>query len=324
MERKTLLTILFFSAGIIGYSQTCCSGGVPISGNLGLPPSEGNALQVSLAYDLNVLESWKNGSEDFLDDIGGRRTHSALLELGYSFTDALSVEAFLPYVWQERISTENGNNSRNETNGIGDIALLIKSRIFATQDNSTTLHLAAGPKVPTGSSNETAPNGILITADLQPGSGSWDGIFWGQFNHVTAFRPSMSFIATGTYIYKGKNNDYLGSTYQFGEEWSVIAGLSDRITIGAALFDPAVLFRYRSVLQDRFADRRLPNTGGRFLFVNPSIAYWLNPDISINTSVEVPLFVEVVGVQVSPTFRFNVGFLYRFSFKKSAPIQLFN
>ncbi|MCK5105500.1 MAG: hypothetical protein KAR17_21900, partial [Cyclobacteriaceae bacterium] len=41
----------------ITYGQTCCSGGVPISGNLGLPPGNIGTWQFSLAYDINVLKT---------------------------------------------------------------------------------------------------------------------------------------------------------------------------------------------------------------------------------------------------------------------------
>jgi len=49
--------ILIFLLGVIQttFSQTCCSGGVPLSSNLGLPASDKGVLQLSLSYDLNVF-----------------------------------------------------------------------------------------------------------------------------------------------------------------------------------------------------------------------------------------------------------------------------
>ena len=86
---KSLLSIVFFSCvmvwGVDG--QTCCSGGVPVSSNLGLPSEGKNTLQFSLNYDLNVLETLKSGTEVLEDDSRSRRTHSILFQAGYSITE---------------------------------------------------------------------------------------------------------------------------------------------------------------------------------------------------------------------------------------------
>ena len=97
------LFLLSFSVG----AQTCCSGGVPISSNLGLPPSEKQTFQVSLTYDLNVLRTLQSGWQvlEQVTQSSERVTHSAMLQLGYNFTERLSADAFFSYVYQERITT---------------------------------------------------------------------------------------------------------------------------------------------------------------------------------------------------------------------------
>lgn len=44
----------------IGFGQTCCSGGVPLSSNLGLPTGEQGTIQMALTYDLNVFRNLKD------------------------------------------------------------------------------------------------------------------------------------------------------------------------------------------------------------------------------------------------------------------------
>ena len=83
-------------------SQTCCSGGVPISGNLGLPPGSGGTWQFSLGNDINVLKTLMDGREVLDDQSRERVTQSILFQSGYSITNRFSADLFFSYVKQER------------------------------------------------------------------------------------------------------------------------------------------------------------------------------------------------------------------------------
>jgi len=298
-------------------AQTCCSGGVPLSSNLGLPPSEGQTLQATLSYDLNVMETLKAGTTVLDDDSRSRRTHSVLLEIGYSFNDRFSIDGFFSWVRQEREINQFGNTDLTATSGIGDAVFLFKYRALDLYEGRTSLTTAIGVKAPFGAADLRRDDGLPIIADLQPGSGAWDGIVWGQFVQALGFRPSMSLAMTATASFKGRNDEYLNSqTYQFGNEVQLMAGLSDRFFIGKAIIDPALVVRFRSVAQDRIDGLAAPSTGGRWLFINPGLSYWLNSDWSFNANVELPLYAHVDGTQISPTYRINTGFFYRIPFSR--------
>ncbi|MEL6925280.1 MAG: hypothetical protein AAFO94_14635, partial [Bacteroidota bacterium] len=247
------LILIFFIVANNMFAQTCCSGGVPVSSNLGLPASDAGALQFSLSYDLNVLKTLKAGTEVLDDQSRNRTTHSVLLELGYAFNQRFSIDGFFSFVRQERTIRQFGNRNFTASQGPGDAVLLFKYRILDLNDHATQLTGALGIKAPLGPADlRDSETGIILNADLQPGSGAWDGLLWAQLNHIMSFRPSMSMVVTSTYATKGKNNSYFGSqVYQFGNEWQLSFGVSDRITSGALLFDPALLFRYRTVAPDR-------------------------------------------------------------------------
>ena len=297
--------------------QTCCSGGVPVSGNLGLPPASGQTLQLSLLYDLNVLETLKAGRQVLDDNSRSRKTHSAILQMGYSFTERFAVDAFFSWVRQERVISQFGNENSTFTQGVGDAVVLIKYKLLALNDNYTTLTGGLGVKLPTGQADLTDDRGITLNADLQPGSGALDGILWAQFSQVLDFRPSMSLTLTSTYSYKGKNNDYLGSqVYQFGQELLLQAGIADRLTIGKSLFDPTLNFIYRHARPDENNGEDLPSTGGQWIFFNPGVSYWISTDLSFNANVNIPLVADITGTQVTPTYRVNFGFFYRIGLGK--------
>lgn len=322
MIRYLFYIVIFCCWGPLAYSQTCCSGGVPLSSNLGLPAGEKGVLQLALTYDLNILETLKTGRQTLEDDARSRRTHSTIFEVGYSWTDKFSVDGFFSFVRQERIINQFGNTNISVTNGIGDAVLLFKFKVWASENNETVLQIGAGPKIPLGASDKRSSAGLTYNADLQPGSGAWDGVLLAQFTKVLNKRPSMNFLATATYGLKGKNKEYFDvQTYQFGNEFQLSAGLSDRVLVGKSVLDPSLLFQYRNQTPDIIDGENLPSTGGNWVFVNPSLAYWATPDLSINLGVALPLFASITGTQVTPTVRFTTGVFYSITTRKTELIN---
>ena len=170
--------------------------------------------------------------------------------------------------------------------------------------------------MPAGRSDFTRNDGIPLNADLQPGSGSWDGIFWGNGIYKFGFRPSFNISSTLIYSFKGKNNQYLGSqTYQFGSEIQALISLSDNILLGNKIFDASIIFRYRKALRDRFNELTMPNTGGEWIFIVPSFAYNFSQLLAINTNIELPVYSKVEGTQLSPTYRINAGIFVKINKK---------
>ena len=97
--------LLFFVSVLISgvstsYSQTCCSGGVPLSGNIGFEGASKGTVQMEVSYDLNYLATLKTGSEIYEDGTRQRTTQSLLIKSGYSITNWLAFDALFSYVFQ--------------------------------------------------------------------------------------------------------------------------------------------------------------------------------------------------------------------------------
>ena len=107
-------------------SQTCCSGGVPVSSYLGFENDEKGMLQFALSADFNILKSLYSES-DLLDDRNRKRaTQTFILRSAYSIRSDLTLEIFIPYVHQSRsIYGVTGVNNES-TLGIGDPVFFIK------------------------------------------------------------------------------------------------------------------------------------------------------------------------------------------------------
>jgi len=325
LRKLGLLLLVLIGQQNLAISQTCCSGGVPISSNLGLPFSEGQTLQFNLNYDLNNLNTQKTGIKVDGDRTRERLTHSTLLQWSYSLNDKWAVDALFSYVRQERSIFRQGQLSDfTFTEGLGDVVFLLKYKAFSFQEDATAFSIGAGAKLPTGASDRRS-NGIRLNADLQPGSGAADALLWSQLTHQFSFRPSLGFSLNTIYSYKGTNDNYLPITvndetisqsYQFGEEWQLIFNISDRLILGKNLIDPYLTLRYRTVRQDTNDNNLVPGTGGNWLFIKPGFNYWFNAKLSVGANIELPIYAFVVDTQVTPTYRFNTGIYYTFSLKK--------
>ena len=302
-------SFVLLSTTTILQAQTCCSGGVPLSGNLGLPIADQNTWQFSLSYDLNVLQTLKTGTEKLDERNRKRITHSILFETGYTFSKRFSADIFLSYVRQERNIRNPGLPSQNvHTNGIGDAVLLLKYNILI--EGPVVLTIGIGPKLPTGASDLTK-NGILLGADLQPGSGAWDGIFWSYLVHQLSSRKSTNLSLVSSLRITGTNQDFRQSqSYRFGNEFQLIAGISDRILLGKILVDPSLSIRYRKALQDETDRIEIPNTGGDWIFINPAIGISISKQLAFNFGFELPLYANITGTQLTPSYRINTGFFY--------------
>ncbi|MEA1786736.1 hypothetical protein U1E44_11580 [Arenibacter sp. GZD96] len=322
--KKLLLAILmvFFSLKIV--AQTCCSGGVPLASNLGLP-NEGKGIVVAgITYDYNNLNTLNAGTRELDDDSRQRITHSVLFNMGYAFTDKLSVETLFTWVNQSRTITQFGNENFTETSGIGDAILLLKYSIPDILGNRTSLNLGIGGKAPFGKSDILTDQGIQLTADLQPGSGAWDGVGWVSVSKGVNFRPSATISGSFTYRLTGVNNDYLNgtATYEFGDEVQTIVGYTDQFLLFNTIFNPGLIFKYRRAFEDKIDDIGIPNTGGEWVFIRPEVAVKITQDITFISRLELPLYSFVVGTQVTPTSRFSTGLSYRFNTRKTNLINI--
>ncbi len=311
-----LLLIFLITSSFQLWSQNCCSGGVPMAGNLGLPAGESGSWQMSFNYDLNLLRTLKEGTRTLelttIDRL--RTTQSALLSIGYNFTPRISLESFISYVRQERTISNNQLDTREFTyaQGLGDAALLVKYRLTAPANTEHMWQIGAGVKFPTGPSDQRRSDGIALSMDLQPGSGSWDGLFWTRYIHHISFRPSMTFTANAAFSLRGTNPSYLETqTFQIGNDLQVLAGIADRFQIKGLIIDPSISLRFRIAERDLNNGEELTNTGGVWIFWVPGFSFSITPQISWQSTIDIPLYTDIKGTQLTPSFRLNTGFFFQ-------------
>jgi hypothetical protein len=297
-------------------SQTCCSGGIPLSNNIGLTMYEKGTTQLSLNYDYNNLNTLNNGTEVLDDNSRLRITHSILVNMGYAISDNFSAEALFTWVNQRRRITQFGNETLDQSSGVGDGVLLFRYDFSDLIAPYSSLNIGIGTKIPLGSSTETNEGGIVFNADLQPGSNAWDLIYWASYSKNFNFRPSLNISSRIIYRSTGTNNSYFGdSRYKFGNEIQSFVGFTDQFMIFKTLASPGISFKYRKAQADTTDGFELTNTGGNWVSIVPNISFELTPNLIFSTKAELPLYSNVEGTQLTPTFRITSGILIKLPVK---------
>ena len=314
MRFHNLIFSFFFLFFQFTQTQTCCSGGVPLSNNLGLSNEGKGSLQVGINYDYNNLNTLNAGNNKLEDTSRQRITNSILANIGYSFTDRLSIETLFTWVNQTRTITQFENQNFTETSGIGDAVILLKYALPNLFKNNTILNIGIGSKLPLGKSDIVSKQGIQLTADLQPGSGAFDGIGWISLSKRLDFRPTATFSSSVTYRLTGTNNSYLNntSTYEFGNVLQANISYVDEFLLFKKIINPGLVIKYRKSTVDKINDSNIPNTGGEWIFTRGELNIELSKNLSFTNKLEVPIYSYVDGTQLTPTSRFTSGFIYRF------------
>jgi len=304
----------------ISTAQTCCSGGVPLGGSLGLGAADGKSLQVLVTYDYNAINDLVSFSDQLDDDTRSRTTQSSIIELNYGFNRRFSLTAVVPFIRQTRtIQGYNGIENHTATMGLGDAVFLVKYRLL---DPGKTLKtdwvIGAGPKIPTAKTNFTNNQGLVLPADMQPGSGSIDGIFWSYFLRSRILNnPNLSLAAVSSFRYSGENRNYNNTqTYRFGNEFQFSLGLNYNFFLRWPV-EVFTFARYRFQGEDIIDGGVFPSSGGQWVYVIPGININFSPKWSMRLSGDIPVYRKLVGTQLTTSVKVTAAFLFTIPFKRN-------
>jgi len=235
------------------------------------------------------------------------------------------------------LMSPDGINRRGNSAGFGDVTMLGQYRFHNNAQTGTSAAVLFGFKAPTGSTNQRDAFGNLFEAELQPGSGCWDGLFVAAFTKRTG---RWSFDVSGLYylITNGSQNTNLGDRFLFG------AAVSYRLVGASGSSKEVELHEYcmqpRNQLQEhclyhanhdhsdmmktpytldlvlelngewhdkqRIAGIPDPNSGGTTVYLSPGVRVGFDR-FSGFVSVGVPIINEHNGVQSKPDFRVLEG-----------------
>jgi hypothetical protein len=290
-------------------AQACCSGGVPLGGSIGLGTAESKRLELMFTYDYNSINTLMDENEILRDDTRSRNTQSTILEVNYGLNQRITFTAILPYVRQVRV-IQSHENERNITSvqGFGDALFLVKLNLLTDlRFAGMQWVLGIGPKLPTGRTNHLNNDGLALAADMQPGSGSLDGILWSYFQYSKFNLTNLSLFTVSTYRHSGENKNYNQSqVIKFGNEYQLSMGFNYSIyrTWNVDIFS---MIRYRYQTEDMIDGSVFPSSGGEWVYVIPGIGIEFSPGISMRFSADLPLYRNLIGTQLTTNFKFTAA-----------------
>ena len=311
VREKLVFLMLVFGWPLSVSGQTCSCAGAPLISTQFAGERKAGQLSVGFTYEHHEISRVFTGSTRVGEETE-RATRSTLLELHYGLTDRLSISSTITFVQKDRTTGTDGsrNPASLSTSGLGDALLLVNYSILQ-QSLWKRTHLSAGGglKAPVGASSLTR-GGHPLNADMQPGTGSWDGFLSVYWSYSLLPSSTAALFAEANYRFYGANERFTDEDrYRFGNEASLSLGVGNSIGTKAA-YSVAVLFR--STEQDERNDTEIFNTGGRWVMVAPSIQYSLGLRVDIRLSGRYPIAQWLRGTQPSTSYAAAISLLYTF------------
>jgi hypothetical protein len=299
-------------SGII--AQTCSCAGAPLLNSQSMGAVKKGNVVLGVTADFNKIDKLYSGADELNNRSSERETFTSLFEVNYGLSSRFTFSGTFSFVQKSRTTGLQGSiNSRElETSGIGDAVVMLKYDVIEqTLWRPYQLMVGGGVKAPIGS-NSIRTDGIALNADMQPGTGSWDGIGWALFSY-TLRSQNMSFYTINSFKKNSSASRFSqDDQYRFGDELNSILGVSrpayDRFSLSLQL-------KFRAAEADLRNDSKMPSTGGEWMNLAPGLGYTITDRFSIQLAGEVPVYQNVNGTQPTTTYKLTASLF--FSLKRS-------
>ena len=292
---------LLFSAA---RAQTCSCAGAPLLEFQSGVPNQPGQIRLNLSYEYHNISNLYIGSKKQGNDDFTRYTHSALFEVSYGLTPKLTVSGLGSYIIKQRKATNSIT-----TGGPGDGVVMLKYRLHRnTMSSQYDLAVGGGLKLPVGITDLNIER-AQIQADMQPGTGSFDGVTWVYFSKTFLPTSTVNLYSTASYRYNGTAEQYNNNpiSYKFGNTLISDVGISNKLN-SLLQYTGQVRFRYSA--KDRLDGSLAENTGGYWLSLVPGINLTLSESIVLRFNSRIPLYQNLNGTQSTTKFTSRFTLFY--------------
>ncbi|OIQ84754.1 hypothetical protein GALL_334320 [mine drainage metagenome] len=313
-------------------AHACASCGCILSSDWeNLEFSTSSGIKLDVRYDYLNQDQLRSGTSTISGNTASRivnpngnqevekytRNNYLTVALDYSTNPDWGVNVQLPYIDRSHgtLGTQSngvtpgpgGGQYNSSTSSIGDIKVIGRYQGFTPQHNFGVLF---GLKLPTGSHTETGisadpadPGTVAIDRGLQPGTGTTDAILGAYY--LDAFNKDWGYF-TQAMVQKSLN---YRDQYRPGGSFNLNLGLRyldfDTIT-------PQLQMNARMANRDSGAQADGISTGGTLVYLSPGATVRVSKELKLYGFVQLPIFQNVMGVQVAPRWTASVGANYVF------------
>jgi hypothetical protein len=244
----------------------------------------------------------------------------------YSLTEKIQFLATVPYVINKmnmRSLTRNPmgmdmimDMKMDTVEGFGDVTLMGLYTLYTDKLTPPTkrLTLGLGVKTPTGKSDEKTDSGNLVHAVMQPGTGSWDPLFFASY--MRAFYP---WVFQTNFLYQLTTEGDEG--YEFGDKisldfitrYQITNYISPGIELNAFYAGKDTDHDGKFSRQDTSLIDNTDNTGMFSLSITPSLQIRIpNTGGSLDFKFQKPIYQNVRGIQQVTDWRAITAVVWTF------------
>lgn len=297
-------------------SQTCCSAGAPLTTTFQIAEEEKNVISTQLKFTHRSINRLVENQEVLKNDPRTRLGNNLLFKTDYTLGNRFAISAVIPYVFQSRTTFSESQSSA----GIGDIMLIGQYGISIKKD--TKLSFSLGTKWPTGKVSHRSIRGIVLSPDMQSGSGTIDVLFGTSLIKRDFLVKNLTSILTALYRKNTTNNNFGDSSgvggrrFKFGDEILVDFTLAHQQVWGVWFASPYLNLNYRYATANREQGQISPNSGGQWLSIQSGVQFSPKERYSFKVYGQIPFIQSLDGLQITTDFEVGVEFNYKIKPKK--------
>lgn len=313
MQKLTLLTLmlLLLLPGLAG--AQCCSAGNPLSTDADYQSQGAHRLKVAITGKTSASSGYYK--QDALYDVGSvdrASFHYSELTLGYGITHRLSARVDAGYFFDKTEAYKNPAAKNLVGSGLGDLSVQMRYLIYKNFIHKWELSGGAGIKLPVGVFDQEVDR-VKLPIQLQPSSGSFK--YFGNLFFIHTPHPGFSWYALVS-AQVAQRIQSVNFDYRYGEVYMLSAGVNQRIApwLSAAM-------QLRGELRTRLHRENhieVATSGGRMVYITPSVSVSLPARLFLTASVNVPLYRYHNGVQLAHRYLAAITLSRSFKLKREA------
>jgi len=195
-------------------------------------------------------------------------------------------------------SPDYSSYASSSDSGIGDIRVIGRYTGFSADKAAGVI---AGIKLPTGSTDANFNDSITpLDRSLEIGTGSTDVILGG---FVTGTIAGYGWFAQGTVQHAVATKTIVGADYRPGDAYALNTGM--RYAKFGARFTPMLQLNYIHRASDDVGGT--PLDGGTLVYLAPGASLRVGGGTSVYGFVQLPVYQDVNGLQLSPRYTLTLG-----------------
>jgi hypothetical protein len=228
---------------------------------------------------------------------------NALLGLEYGLAADLSANLVLPYSNREHLHLHNDDGTLTpeawQFDHIGDARVTLRYQPAGLQPGGLAWSLQGGLKLPSGRTDVRNADGELAERSVQPGSGTTDLLLGGGLAYAPLSLPGSLFANLSLQAPFARHDGYQpGWRTGLQAGWLLpVHGKLDLILQGNCLY----------VSHDRGFEAEPEDSGRTEVAVVPGLAYAWSRNLSVYGQLELPLYQNVNGFQLTHDYALSVG-----------------